>query len=85
VEQLQEILGRANDSHVAAERLGSLRERVRDMCASTWPRLQPGLEQLLRMHQRRLPQERRRFLKWWGEWHPAGGEAVMAALLTPLS
>ncbi|HEY7425524.1 MAG TPA: CHAD domain-containing protein, partial [Gemmataceae bacterium] len=85
VEQLQEILGRANDSHVAAERLGSLRERVRDLCASAWPRLRPGVEQLLRTHQRRLPQERRRFLKWWDEWHPAGGEAVMAALLTPLS
>ncbi|HEY7428265.1 MAG TPA: CHAD domain-containing protein, partial [Gemmataceae bacterium] len=85
VEQLQEVLGRANDSHVATERLSSLRERVRSVCASAWPRLQPGVEQLLRAHQRRLPQERRRFLKWWGEWHPAGGEAVMSALLTPLS
>lgn len=85
VEQLQEILGRANDSHVAAERLTSLRERVRDSCPTAWRRLQPGVELLLRAHQRRLPLERRRFLKWWSEWHPAGGEAVMAALLTPLA
>jgi CHAD domain-containing protein len=85
IEQLQDILGRANDSHVAAERIASLRERIRVTCATAWPRFQPGVEQLLRTHQRRLPQERRRFLKWWGEWHPAGSEAVMTSLLTPLS
>jgi len=85
IEQLQEILGRANDSHVAAERLIDLRERLRATCPSAWPRLQPGFEQLLRSHQRRLPQERRRFLKWWSQWHPTGSEAVMTSLLTPLS
>jgi CHAD domain-containing protein len=85
VEDLQEILGRANDSHVAAERLVCLRDRLRHTCATAWPRLQPGIEQLLRSHQRRLPQDRRRFLKWWGQWHPAGSEAVMTSLLTPLA
>ncbi len=85
VEELQEVLGRANDSHVAAERLVCLRDRVRATCSTAWPRLQPGLEQLLRSHQRRLPQERRRFLKWWGQWHPASSEAVMTSLLTPLA
>lgn len=84
VEHLQEILGRANDSHVALERLTALRERVQKTCASAWPRLKPGIEQLLRSHQRRLPQERRRFLKWWQEWHPLGTEAVMKSLRTPL-
>jgi CHAD domain-containing protein len=85
IEQLQEILGRANDSHVAIERLTALRERLQALCPTAWPRLQPGFEQLLRSHQRRLPQERRRFLKWWNEWHPTGSEAVMTSLLTPLS
>jgi len=85
IEQLQEILGRANDSHVAIERLTTLRERLRDTCPTAWPRLQPGFEQLLRSHQRRLPQERRRFVKWWSQWHPTGSEAVMTSLLTPLS
>jgi CHAD domain-containing protein len=85
VEQLQEILGRANDSHVAAERLSNLRERLQLSCATAWPRFQPGFEQLLRWHQRRLPQERRRFLKWWSQWHPAGSEAIMTSLLTPLA
>jgi CHAD domain-containing protein len=85
IEELQEILGRANDSHVAAERLLDLRERLRTTCPMAWPHLQPGFEQLLRSHQRRLPQERRRFLKWWSQWHPTGSEAVMTSLLTPLS
>lgn len=85
VEQLQEILGRANDSHVAAERLIDLRERVQRICPTAWPRLQLGFEQLLRSHQRRLPLERNRFLKWWSQWHPTGSEAVMTSLLTPLS
>ncbi|MHB1424983.1 MAG: CHAD domain-containing protein [Gemmataceae bacterium] len=84
IEQLQEILGRANDSHVATELLIELRERLRTTCPTAWPRLQPGFEQLLRSHQRRLPQERRRFLKWWSQWHPTGSEAVMTSLLTPL-
>lgn len=85
IEQLQEILGRANDSHVAAERLIDLREHLHATCSTSWPRLQPGFEQLLRSHQRRLPQERRRFLHWWSQWHPTGSEAVMTSLLTPLS
>ena len=85
VEELQEILGRANDSHVAVERLTALRERLHITCPTAWPRLQPGFEQLLRSHQRRLPQERRRFRKWWSQWHPTGSEAVMTSLLTPLS
>lgn len=85
IEELQEILGRANDSHVAVERLTALRERLHVICPTAWPRLQPGFEQLLRSHQRRLPQERRRFLKWWNQWHPTGSEAVMTSLLTPLS
>jgi CHAD domain-containing protein len=85
IEELQEILGRANDSHVASERLIDLRERIKVQCPLAWPRLQPGMEQLLRSHQRRLPQERRRFLKWWNSWHPTGSEAVMTSLLTPLA
>jgi CHAD domain-containing protein len=85
IEQLQEVLGRANDSHVASGRLSDLRDHLRHTCPTAWPRLQPGIEQLARFHQRRLPQERRRFLKWWGQWHPTGSEAVMTSLLTPLS
>jgi CHAD domain-containing protein len=68
VEEMQEILGRANDSHVAAERLAQLRGQLRKSCPQAWARLRPGVEVLLRFHQRRLPQERRRFLSWWKHW-----------------
>src|SRR5262249_28799246 len=64
VEEVQEILGRANDSHVAGLRLVQLREEMKPW-PQTWERVQTGVEALLRYHQRRLPQERRRFLKWW--------------------
>jgi hypothetical protein len=70
VEQVQEILGRANDSHVATGRLTALRERLQRGWPGEWKTLRPGLEGLLRFHQRRLPQERRRFLKWWDRWQP---------------
>jgi CHAD domain-containing protein len=77
VEEMQEVLGRANDSHVAAGRLQTLRDRLHGW-AGEWERLRPGIEGLLRYHQRRLPQERRRFLKWWQAWCDSGAEAVLA-------
>ena len=36
-----------------------------------------GLEALLRFHQRRLPQERRRFAEWWQQWQQAGVDASL--------
>jgi CHAD domain-containing protein len=81
VEAMQEILGRANDSHVAEGRLLALRDRLRGGAAGEWKRYQPAVTALLRFHQRRLPQERRRFLKWWGTWRKSGAEALLA--LTP--
>jgi CHAD domain-containing protein len=67
VEEMQEILGRANDSHVAAGRLAAIRELLQGRKA-VGPRLKPGVEALLRHHQRRLSQERKRFLGWWPAW-----------------
>ena len=81
VEEMQEILGRANDSHVAEARLLALRERLRRSAPREWKRYQPAVAGLLRFHQRRLPQERRRFLQWWGDWRKSGAEALLA--LTP--
>jgi CHAD domain-containing protein len=68
VEEMQEVLGRANDSHVAAGRLTETRDRLKTAWPEEWRRLRPGVEALLRFHQRRLPQERRRFLAWWKHW-----------------
>src|SRR5262249_34699844 len=36
VEQMQEVLGRANDSHVATQRLEGLRERLRKTLPEDW-------------------------------------------------
>jgi len=80
VEDMQEILGRANDSHVAGERLQDLRAWLKQRLPGEWKRLQPGVEGLLRFHQRRLPQERRRFLQWWERWSKHGSEGLLATL-----
>jgi CHAD domain-containing protein len=68
VEQMQEILGRANDSHVASQRLTMLRDLLRARRPTEWKRLRAGIEGLLRYHQRRLPEQRKLFLRWWDQW-----------------
>lgn len=80
VEQMQEILGRANDSHVAVGRLMGLRDRLQLSFPAQWKQCRPGIESLLRFHQQRLPRERQLFLEWWSRWELTGGEAALAAL-----
>jgi CHAD domain-containing protein len=81
VEEMQEILGNANDSHVAVGRLAELCDRVRAMMKEQAKRLLPGIEGLLRFHKERLPREREQFEKWWAHWCRTGGEAAFVALL----
>ena len=81
VESMQEILGNANDSHVACTRLEALSSRLQALAPAEWKRHRPGLEGLLRYHRSRLPQERERFQEWWARWCQSGGEAAFAALL----
>ena len=68
VESMQEILGNANDSHVAAERLLGLRARLQALLPAEWKRYRPGIEKLLRSHEERLPREREHFEEWWRRW-----------------
>jgi CHAD domain-containing protein len=81
IEEMQEILGLANDSHVAAGRLIALRDRLRHDWPREWERLKKGIEALRRFHQRRLPQERAHFLAWWDAWRQDGSEALLNLLL----
>jgi CHAD domain-containing protein len=81
VEAMQEILGNANDSFVACQRLEDLSQRLQVLAPVEWKRYRPGLEGLLQYHQGRLPQERERFQEWWARWCDSGGEAAFAALL----
>ncbi|MBI1915093.1 MAG: CHAD domain-containing protein [Planctomycetes bacterium] len=76
VEEMQEVLGNANDSHVASQRLGTLRERLRLKWPEDWKRYQPGLDALLRFHRRRLPRERERFLNWWRRWQTSDSQRL---------
>jgi CHAD domain-containing protein len=81
VEEMQEILGRANDSFVASQRLDALRDSIQASLPEAWKRLRTGIDALLRQHQERLPQERQHFLEWWQEWQQSGGETAFASLL----
>jgi CHAD domain-containing protein len=81
VEAMQGILGEANDSHVAGQWLSDIRVRLRGFCPVEWKRLRPGIDALLRFHQRRLPRERRRFLQWWKNWQETGTQQALIDLL----
>jgi CHAD domain-containing protein len=81
VEQMQEILGNANDSHVASQRLEALRARLQAVLPAEWKRYRPGIEKLLRHHQERLPRERAHFEAWWRRWQKSGAESAFAGLL----
>jgi CHAD domain-containing protein len=81
VEEMQEILGNANDSHVAYQRLEELRQQLRVHSPGEWRRFRPGLDALMRQHQQRVMVERQRFLDWWEHWQQSGGESAFQALL----
>src|SRR5262249_58565122 len=68
VEEMQEILGDANDSHVACGRLETLRAKVQALLPSEWKRYRTGIDGLLHFHQQRLPDARRRFEHSWRHW-----------------
>lgn len=81
VEEMQDILGRANDSHVASRRLREMREIVRATMVEKWKRYRPAVEKLLRFHDKRLREERKRFREWWKRWRELGSETTLANLL----
>jgi CHAD domain-containing protein len=81
VVDMQDILGHANDSRVAAERLRKLRDQIMRVQPQQWARYEPGIDALLRYHERRLPQQRRAFVKWWRAWKNSGAEHAFAELI----
>ncbi|HYV36556.1 MAG TPA: CHAD domain-containing protein [Gemmataceae bacterium] len=81
VEEMQDILGLANDSHVASQRLAALRDLVRGSQPALWKRLRPGVEGVLHYHQRRLPQQRRHFERWWARWQKSGADAALVGMV----
>jgi CHAD domain-containing protein len=83
--EMQDILGRANDSHVASQRLGGFSEETRTILPDDWKRLRPGIEGLLRFHEERLPVEREQFLGWWKQWESNGGPRAFNLLMRGLA
>jgi CHAD domain-containing protein len=80
VEAMQEILGAANDSHVAATRLKSLRLRMRAADPKEWSRVRADVEAWLRHHERRLPEQRKQFVAWWKRWQKRKPQEWLKAL-----
>ena len=68
VEEMQEILGAANDSHIATQHLEVLRDNIKRAGRADWLRGRPGVERLLQMHRRRLPEARKKFMAWRVRW-----------------
>jgi CHAD domain-containing protein len=81
VEQMQDILGNANDSHVAIDRLTELANWTKATMGAAAKRVLPGIDALLRYHKERLRSEGEHFLAWWQRWQETGGEAALAVLL----
>jgi CHAD domain-containing protein len=81
VEEMQDILGRANDSYLASQRLKALSTKIQVARPEVRKRLRPGIEAELHYHQQRLPEERQRFLGWWRRWQRTGRGASFIALL----
>ena len=68
VEDMQEILGNANDSHVA---LGHLEEVLAALVyspPSLAKRVRPGIEHFRIYHEKRLVRQRSMFVKWQQQW-----------------
>lgn len=81
VEGMQDILGRANDSHVARQRLETIAHWIQAALPSQWKRFKHGIEGLRQFHEDRLPEERQQFLEAWRQWQESGTEATLARLL----
>jgi CHAD domain-containing protein len=79
--EMQDILGLANDSFTAVDRLSKLRTRLINVQPKYWPRLRDGVEVLIHFHELRLPQQRRKFQKWWRNWLKSKAEQAFAELI----
>jgi CHAD domain-containing protein len=81
VEEMQEILGYANDSFTAAKRLADIGSRLAKTQPQAWTRCHKGIDALAKYHERRLPQQRRQFVEWWEKWRASGMEKQFEQML----
>jgi CHAD domain-containing protein len=80
VQQMQDILGEANDSRFAMARIKELCEQL-EKNATPGKQNRAALAQLLAYHQARWDRERQRFNRWWQAWAKSGGEKAFALMV----
>ena len=85
VEQMQEILGLANDSYGTCQRLTELRAHVQATRPRSWRRFVPGIEAVMSFHERRLPRQRQLFERWWSRWRRMEPEVAFACVSKPVA
>jgi len=81
VEAVQEILGLANDSYEACQTLAAVCDHLQCTRPRDWKRLGPGIEAVMHYHERRLPQQRRKFERWWSRWQEAAAATAFTRML----
>jgi CHAD domain-containing protein len=81
VEAMQDILGLANDSYEACQKLAEVRAHLQSTRPRDWRRLGPGIEAVFQFHEQRLPQQRRKFERWWRQWQKASAETAFTHML----
>jgi CHAD domain-containing protein len=81
IEEMQEILGRITDAHVAAERIVEMRDHMKAFHPTQWVRFRKSAEQFLQTQRRIFPRERKRFLTWWPRWKRLSEQYPVASLL----
>jgi CHAD domain-containing protein len=80
VEEMQDILGRITDAHVAGERVSGLRDHFRLFHRREWRRYRTAVDGLLRQYRAVLPRERKLFRSWLANWDKLTREWKLEAL-----
>jgi CHAD domain-containing protein len=80
VQEMQDILGKANDSRFAMARIEELREQL-EKNSTPGKQNRAALLELVSYHQARWERERQRFNRWWQAWQKSGGEQAFKELL----
>lgn len=81
IEEMQDVLGLANDSFTACRRLTAIRTQLMSAEPTHVLRFEGGIDLLLKFHERRLPQQKQKFEKWWRAWLKSGAERTFAELI----
>ena len=83
VEELQELLGAANDSHVAIQQIEAMRALAKRFWPALWKNWRAGVDRQLRRNRRHLTTQRQRFLRSWRAWHTDQVPQQFLTLLEP--